>query len=128
MCRTLSCSVEAEGHDRDDIGVPGNQNDLIANISSVAQRPIIVIVLGGGQVDLSRWKTSSRVGAILWAGYPGQSGGEAIVQILAGEYSPSGRLCSTQYPAHYVSDVSMLDQSMRPSATRSTTKHIYTRI
>jgi len=58
-----------------------------------------------------------QVGAILWAGYPGQSGGEAIAQILLGEYSPSGRLVSTMYPVSYIYEVPMSDQSMRPSST-----------
>ena len=49
--------------------------------------------------------------------YPGQSGGEAVVQVLTGEHSPSGRLPSTQYPAEYVDQVLMTDQAFRPSST-----------
>ena len=47
----------------------------------------------------------------------GQGGGEAIVRILTGEHSPSARLPSTQYPAEYVHEVPMTDQSFRPSDT-----------
>ena len=37
------------------------------------------------------------------------------MQVLTGEHSPSGRLPSTQYPAEYVNQVPMTDQSFRPS-------------
>lgn len=49
--------------------------------------------------------------------FVGQSGGEAVVRVLTGEHSPSGRLPSTQYPADYVHQVPMTDQSFRPSST-----------
>ncbi|KAG6862638.1 hypothetical protein C0993_002282, partial [Termitomyces sp. T159_Od127] len=57
------------------------------------------------------------VNAILWAGYPGQSGGTAIFDILSGKASPAGRLSTTQYPAGYTDQVPMTDMSLRPSST-----------
>lgn len=58
-----------------------------------------------------------QVNAIVWGGYPGQSGGEAIVDILLGKVSPAGRLPLTQYPANYVNQVPMTDMNLRVSAT-----------
>jgi len=76
-----------------------------------------VVQFGGGQVDDSVLKTSSAVNAILWAGYPGQSGGSAIMDTLKGTVAPAGRLPLTQYPAEYVSQVPMTDMSLRPSSS-----------
>ena len=55
--------------------------------------------------------------AIVWAGYPGQSGGPALFDILTGKAAPAGRLPITQYPAAYVDEVPMTDMTLRPSAT-----------
>ena len=113
----LDQSQEAEGHDRTTLTLPGQQGALIKAVAAAAKKPIAVVMLGGGQCDLSELKANARVGAILSAFYPGQSGGEAIVQVVTGQHSPSGRLPSTQYPASYVEAVPMTDQSFRPSST-----------
>lgn len=51
----------------------------------------------------------------MWAGYPGQSGGAALFDILTGKAAPAGRLATTQYPAEYVNQVPMTDMTLRPS-------------
>jgi beta-D-xylosidase 4 len=58
-----------------------------------------------------------QVNALVWAGYPGQSGGQAVFDILSGRAAPAGRLPITQYPADYVFDIPMTDMSLRPNAT-----------
>ncbi|KAG6820598.1 hypothetical protein H0H93_014514 [Arthromyces matolae] len=108
--------VEHEGGDRTAISWPGNQLDLISTLESIG-KPLVVLQFGGGQVDDSALKNNQTVHAILWAGYPGQSGGTAIFDILTGKASPAGRLTTTQYPAVYVDQVTMTDMSLRPSAT-----------
>ena len=55
--------------------------------------------------------------AIVWGGYPGQSGGAALFDILTGKVAPAGRLPITQYPAAYADQVPMTDMTLRPSAT-----------
>ncbi|KAJ8514475.1 hypothetical protein ONZ45_g7995 [Pleurotus djamor] len=109
-------SVEGEGRDRITIDWPGNQSELLGELQALG-KPIVVLQFGGGQVDDSQLKDNPKINAILWAGYPGQSGGAAIFDILTGKASPSGRLPVTQYPADYVNQIAMTDMSLRPSNT-----------
>jgi len=73
--------------------------------------------MAGGALDLSVPKNLNTVKSILWVGYPGQSGGDAIAQTIFGEYSPAGRLPYTLYEADYINKVSMFDMGMRPNAS-----------
>ena len=107
-------SIESEGHDRNTIDLPGQQLDLIKALEAVG-KPLAVVLMGGGGVDISYLKGSKTTNAILWAGYPSQAGGVAIAAVLTGQYSPAGRLPVTWYPASYVDSVPMTDQSMRAS-------------
>ena len=109
-------SIESEGHDRNTIDLPGQQLNLLKQLEGV-NKPLIVILYGGGGVDITYLRDSSNTKAIIWAGYPAQSGGDAIVDVLFGRYSPAGRLPVTWYPADYVNQVPMTDQSMRASDT-----------
>ncbi|KAG6865725.1 hypothetical protein C0991_012371 [Blastosporella zonata] len=109
-------SVEHEGGDRITIVWPGNQLNLIAALEAVG-KPVVVLQFGGGQVDDTVLKNNQTVNAIVWAGYPGQSGGTAIFDILSGKASPAGRLTITQYPAVYTDQIGMTDMTLRPSAT-----------
>jgi beta-D-xylosidase 4 len=106
-------TIEAEGHDRMTIDWPGNQLDLIQRLAQVG-KPLVVVQFGGGQLDGSTLLSNSNIGALLWAGYPGQAGGAAVFDILTGNEAPAGRLPVTQYPAGYVDDVAMTDMSLRP--------------
>ncbi|TCD62590.1 hypothetical protein EIP91_006664 [Steccherinum ochraceum] len=112
----LDETVEREEIDRTTITWPGNQLDLITQLAG-AGKPTVVLQFGGGQIDDSALKANKKVNAILWGGYPGQSGGQAVFDVLTGKASPAGRLPITQYPADYVNQVPMTDMSLRPSAT-----------
>ena len=88
ICVGFDPKTEGEGADRT-FELPGGQDELIRQISSVNQNTVVVIT-AGGNVDMTRW--IDRVPAILYAWYPGQEGGEALAQILFGDDSPSGKL------------------------------------
>jgi beta-D-xylosidase 4 len=53
-------SVEGEAHDRDTIVWPGNQLDLIAQLSALG-KPLVVLQFGGGQIDGTALKSNSKV-------------------------------------------------------------------
>jgi beta-glucosidase len=45
-----------------------------------------------GIVNVTQWYDNENVTAILWAGLPGQESGNAIVDVLYGNYNPGGKL------------------------------------
>ncbi|KAF5341282.1 hypothetical protein D9758_017635 [Tetrapyrgos nigripes] len=117
-------STEAEGHDRTEITWPGNQLELIGQLAGLG-KPLIVVQFGGGQVDGQVLKENPAVNALIWAGYPGQSGGTALADIITGVQAPAGRLPITQYPADYVNQIPMTDMSLRPNETTGSPGRTY---
>eukprot|EP00760_Papus_ankaliazontas_P031033 PhM_4_TR5169/c2_g1_i1/m.79931 len=115
----LDGTMENEGNDRSDLDLPAIQKQLFANVSASAgpNTPVIVVVMSGGPVDLSTFTNDPRLSALLWAGYPGQAGGQAIVDILFGDVAPSGRLPYTVYKSDYAQQVKITDMGMRPNST-----------
>ncbi|KAH9913340.1 beta-xylosidase [Epithele typhae] len=109
----LDESLEEEALDRLNVTWPGVQLDLVAELEKVG-KPLIVAQFGGGQLDDTALKNSRAVNAIIWGGYPGQSGGTALFDILTGKTAPAGRLPITQYPAEYATQLPMTDMSLRP--------------
>ncbi|PNT63716.1 hypothetical protein BRADI_4g20240v3, partial [Brachypodium distachyon] len=103
---------ESEGRDRTSLLLPGKQQSLITAVADAAQRPVILVLLSGGPVDVTFAQTNPKIGAILWAGYPGQAGGLAIARVLFGDHNPSGRLPVTWYPEEFT-NVPMTDMRMR---------------
>ncbi len=79
---------ESEGFDRDDMKMPQGHIRMIEEVSAV--NPNTVVVLLCGSVVECPWADSVKV--ILYMGLPGQAGGEAIVDLLYGKVSPSGKL------------------------------------
>ncbi len=79
---------ESEGWDRTDIALPGQQDELIARVAEVSRRTVVV-VNAGSPVSMP-WLDS--VDAVVYAWFPGQEFGEALVDVLSGRVEPSGRL------------------------------------
>ncbi|XP_068636542.1 probable beta-D-xylosidase 7 [Aristolochia californica] len=108
----LDQTEEAEGHDRLDLILPGQQQTLITRVAKAAKKPVILVLLSGGPLDISFAKRDSNIGSILWAGYPGESGGLAIADVIFGRHNPGGRLPVTWYPQKYTR-IPMTDMRMR---------------
>jgi beta-glucosidase len=86
--------VEGEGFDNPDLSLPWGQDAVIEAVADA--NPNTVVVLETGNPVAMPWR--DKVRAIVQAWYPGQEGGRAIAEILAGAVNPSGRLPLT-FPA-----------------------------
>lgn len=99
--------ISGEGFDRSDLGLPGNQEQLMESV--VATGKPVVLVLENGRPLTITW-ANDHVPAILEAWYPGEFGGKAIAETLFGENNPSGHLTISfprsvgQLPDFYNSD------------------------
>lgn len=115
----LDQSQESEGHDRNELTLPGLQAKLLTTVKAAmsSSQPLIVVLMSGGPVDISWAKANAN--AVVWCGYPGQSGGQALAEVLFGDVNPSGRLPMTIYPADYVDKISFFDMSMRTPPGRT---------
>ncbi len=95
------------GGDRTDVGLPQPQRELLRAVSATGKR-VIVVLLSGSAVAVDPGEAS----AILAAWYPGEEGGTAIAETLAGDNNPAGRLPVTFYKS--VADLPPFDDySMR---------------
>lgn len=79
---------ESEGWDRTDIVLPGSQDELVSQVARVSKKTIVVV--NAGSPVAMPW--IDEVDAVLYAWFPGQEMGDALVDLLLGEVEPSGRL------------------------------------
>ncbi|XVE60462.1 hypothetical protein DITRI_Ditri05aG0130500 [Diplodiscus trichospermus] len=66
----------------------GKQKKLITNIARVAKKPVILVLLCGGPLDVSFAKCDQNVGSNLCAGYPGVARELALAEIIFGDHNP----------------------------------------
>ncbi|GMA29107.1 beta-glucosidase family protein [Arenivirga flava] len=95
--------VESEGYDREDLNLPGRQDELVRAVA--AANPRTVVVVNAGAPVLLPWR--DEVSAIVLGYFGGQEFGSALADVLSGAAEPGGRLPST-WPAA-LSDVPVLD-------------------
>lgn len=81
--------IEGEGHDRASLALPGLQEELIRAVATTGV-PMVVLLTGGSAVTMQRWLDQAKAVLALW--YPGETGGEAVAEVLFGDYNPAGRL------------------------------------
>lgn len=91
----INFDIEGEGNDRYDwtIDLPGKQLELINSIKEETGKPVIVVLLGGGAMSVVSFVDN--VDALVMAGYPGMEGGNAVADILFGDYNPNAKLTMT---------------------------------
>ncbi|WP_256714434.1 glycoside hydrolase family 3 protein [Microbacterium sp. RU33B] len=95
--------VESEGYDRENLDLPGRQDDLVRAVAATGT-PTIVVVNAGSPVVLP-W--ANEVAAIVQGYFGGQEFGHAIADVLTGAAEPGGRLPTT-WPAA-LADVPVTD-------------------
>ncbi|WP_138006750.1 beta-glucosidase [Halalkalirubrum salinum] len=83
-----------EAIDKDDLRLPGRQDELVERVAAANDRTVVVCNTGG-PIELP-WRES--VAAIVQNWYPGQVHGEAIAAVLYGDVDPGGRLPVTFAP------------------------------
>ncbi|MBK8946853.1 MAG: glycoside hydrolase family 3 C-terminal domain-containing protein [Ignavibacteriae bacterium] len=95
---------EGEFRDRAFLNLPGKQEEMIKKISETGT-PTIVLLVGGSAVVMQNW--INNIPAILDLWYPGDEGGNAVADVLFGDFNPAGRLPITfpidesQLPLYY---------------------------
>jgi beta-glucosidase len=80
---------EGEFRDRASLALPGHQEELIRRVAATG-KPVVVVLVGGSAVTMNRWL--DKVSAVIDVWYPGEVGGEAVADVLFGDYNPAGRL------------------------------------
>ena len=82
------------GGDRTSIDLPRAQQELLENLVA-SGKPVALVLMNGSALAVN-WD-DQHVPAILEAWYPGEEGGNAVAEALAGDFSPAGRLPLTFY-------------------------------
>ncbi|WP_430538650.1 glycoside hydrolase family 3 C-terminal domain-containing protein [Pseudoxanthomonas taiwanensis] len=84
------------GGDRTDIRLPSTQQKLLEALHATG-KPVVAVLTTGSALGID-W-AKQNLPAILLAWYPGQRGGNAVADVLFGDYNPAGRLPVTFYSA-----------------------------
>lgn len=96
--------TDGEGYDVASFDLTGNQEELVQAIQATGT-PVVLVLVNGRPLSV-RWEVE-HIPAIVEAWEPGERGGEAVADVLFGDYNPSGRLAITiprssgQLPAFY---------------------------
>ena len=126
LCVGLDATIEGEegdtgnefsSGDKNDLRLPEAQRKLVKAVMSKG-KPVIMVIAAGSSIN-----PEADCDALIQAWYPGQSGGEALANILFGKVSPSGKL-----PVTFYDDASKLpdfsDYSMKGRTYRYTQDNI----
>lgn len=96
ICVGTGAPYEYESVDRTGMRLPEAQERAILDQAALNPNTVVVI-FAGAAIDVSAWEGA--VKGILFAGFCGETGGEALADILCGLENPSGKLSET-FPIH----------------------------
>ncbi|MCE4053346.1 beta-glucosidase BglX [Pseudomonas sp. Au-Pse12] len=99
-----SRGMSHESSSRTDLLIPASQRDLIKALKATG-KPLVLVLMNGR--PLSLLEENQQADAILETWFSGTEGGNAIADVLFGDYNPSGKLPITfprtvgQIPTYY---------------------------
>lgn len=99
-----SANMSGESSSRSDISIPKSQENLLKALYKTG-KPLVIVLFNGRPLTLT-WE-DEHAGAILDAWAPGTEAGNAIADVLFGNYNPSGKITATfprsvgQIPIYY---------------------------
>jgi beta-glucosidase len=99
-----SANMTGESASRSDITIPENQRDLLKALAKTG-KPLVIVLFNGRPLALP-WE-NAHADAILDAWAPGTEAGNAIADVLFGNYNPAGKITATfplsvgQIPIYY---------------------------
>jgi beta-glucosidase len=93
-CVGESQNMNGEGASRTDISIPDAQMELLKALKATG-KPVVMVLVTGRPLTLE-WE-NEEMDAILNVWSPGSEGGNAVADVLFGDYNPSGKLPLTFY-------------------------------
>nr|WP_201468450.1 glycoside hydrolase family 3 N-terminal domain-containing protein [Microbacterium hydrocarbonoxydans] len=87
---SVAAATSGEGVDLADLDLPPEQRVLVSRVAAATSAPLAAVVVAGRPHVLTPLVDAGA--AIVWAGFPGPHGGEAVADVLLGHRSPTGRL------------------------------------
>jgi beta-glucosidase len=93
-CLVFLNSWATEGRDRYNLNAFHDGDKLVLIVAGHCASTI-VIVNSVAQLNLDAWIDHPNVAAVIWSGLPGQEYGNALVDVLFGNYNPGGKLVFT---------------------------------
>lgn len=87
--KEISDMESGEGFDRSSLDLLGKQLSLVQQLVKTG-KPVVLVMIEGRPLNMN-W-AAENVPAILNAWYPGEEGGNAVADVLFGDYNPAGRL------------------------------------
>ncbi len=99
-----SQGMTGEAASRSDISLPGKQLDLLKALHAIG-KPLVIVLMNGRPLTI-KWEEEN-ASAILETWFAGMEGGNAIADVLFGDYNPAGKLTATfpqsvgQIPIYY---------------------------
>ena len=99
-----SANMTGESSSRSDINIPQSQRELLHALSQLG-KPLVIVLFNGRPLTLV--EEDKHAAAILDAWAPGTEAGNAIADVLFGNYNPGGKITATfprsvgQIPIYY---------------------------